>query len=281
MSVGRGRLIAAAGVLLALVAPAGGQQPPTPQQIDAVKSACRWDFMSHCSGVPRGGREALMCLKDHLGELSAGCKTAVRAIIPKSPQATPVAAPAPSPAPAAPVPAAATASPPPPAPAATVAPSSVPAGSSAAPAPTAPPAPKKHTSAPAPKPARPAAPPPTQATAAPPPPAPAPAPAQPPADRSRRCGRSCGCGSCTPARRSTTRCAGRCRPDRAASSSAWRRTAPHSRPAAATPFCRRSEARGSIRHFLGSASSVGSTTGLLPARRVPYICREPSRDTFP
>ena len=178
MLPGRGRLILAAGVLLGLAAPAGAEQP-TPQQIDAIKSACRWDFMSNCSGVPRGGREAVMCLKDHLAKLSPACQSAVNAIVPKSPPpATPTAAPAPSPAPAAPAPAAASASPPPPPPAPAAAaprPSPAPAAGTAAPPPPA--APKKHAAVPAPKPARPAAPAPTQATAAPPAPAAAPLPA--------------------------------------------------------------------------------------------------------
>jgi hypothetical protein len=179
MSVGHGGLILAAGVLMALAAPAAAQQP-TQQQIDAVKSSCRWDFMSHCSGVPRGGREALMCLKDHLAELSAGCKTAVSAIIPKNPPATPTAAPPPPPAPAAPAAASASPPPQPPAPAAAPPPAPAPTADTAAPAPTA--TPKKHATAPPPKkPAGPATRAPTQATASPPPPAPA-AAAPPPTD---------------------------------------------------------------------------------------------------
>ena len=179
MFAGHRRSILAAGMLLALAAPAAAQQP-TQQQIDAVKSSCRWDFMSHCSGVPRGGREAVMCLKDHLAELSAGCKTAISAIIPKAPPATPTAAPPLRPAPAPPAPAAASTSPPPPPPAPAVAPPPAPAPSAdtAAPAPTV--SPKKHATAPAPKkPAQPAAPSPTQATASPPAPA---ASTPPPAD---------------------------------------------------------------------------------------------------
>jgi hypothetical protein len=181
MPMRRGGAIIAAGVLLASAAPALGQQP-TPQQIDAIKSACRWDFMSNCSGVPRGGREALMCLKDHLEALSAGCRTAVSAIIPKTPPARPAAAPAAPPPPPAPAAAAAppAAHPTPPAAAATATAPTTPAPAASTTAPP-PPAPKKHASAPPPaKLTRPAAAPaPKHAVAAPPP---APAPAPQPAD---------------------------------------------------------------------------------------------------
>jgi len=174
----RGRSLLLAGALLVLAAPALAQQP-TQQQIDAIRSACRWDFMSNCSGVPRGGREAVLCLKEHLAKLSAACQTAVTAIIPKAPAAVPAAAPAQAPAPAAPAPAAAAAPPPPPAPAAP-APAAAPAPTASVAAPP-PPPPKKRVAAPPPKPARNATP--VHAvTAAPPPAPPAAAPAAPPAD---------------------------------------------------------------------------------------------------
>ena len=32
-------------------------------------SNCRSDFMVNCSGVPRGGKEAMQCLKDHVAVL--------------------------------------------------------------------------------------------------------------------------------------------------------------------------------------------------------------------
>ena len=38
-------------------------QEPTPDQQSAIRSNCRSDFMANCSGVPRGGKEALRCLK--------------------------------------------------------------------------------------------------------------------------------------------------------------------------------------------------------------------------
>src|SRR5215831_15749777 len=93
----------AAAALIALCTPALAQQP-TQQQIDAIRSNCRSDFLSNCSGVPRGGPEAVRCLKDHLAQLSPGCHAAVSAITPAP--APKVAAPTPAPAAAPPAPAA-------------------------------------------------------------------------------------------------------------------------------------------------------------------------------
>ena len=96
-------------------------QEPTPDQQSAIRSNCRSDFMANCSGVPRGGKEAMQCLKDNVAKLSSGCQQAVKAVMPApaaKPPAPPVtaapaapAAPPPAPAPAAPV----TATPPAPA----------------------------------------------------------------------------------------------------------------------------------------------------------------------
>jgi Cysteine rich repeat len=89
----------------------GAAQELTPDQQSAIRSNCRSDFMANCSGVPRGGKEAMQCLKDNVAKLSSGCQQAVKAVMPapapKPPApvtATP-AAPAPPPAspPAAPV----------------------------------------------------------------------------------------------------------------------------------------------------------------------------------
>jgi hypothetical protein len=84
-------------------------QQPTPEQRDAIRAACRSDFMSRCSGVQPGGKEALDCLMRNDARLSAPCKTAVSAVAPK-PTAPAAAAPAP---PAAPVAAAPSATQPP------------------------------------------------------------------------------------------------------------------------------------------------------------------------
>ena len=100
-------------------------------QQSAIRSNCRSDFMANCSGVPRGGKEAMQCLKDNVAKLSAGCQQAVKAVMP-APAAKP-----PAPVTAAPAAPAPTASPPAPVPAAPVAatpPTPVPA---AAPAPAA------------------------------------------------------------------------------------------------------------------------------------------------
>jgi len=57
-------------------------QEPTPDQQSAIRSNCRSDFMANCSGVPRGGKEAMQCLKDHVAVLSSGCQQAVKAVMP-------------------------------------------------------------------------------------------------------------------------------------------------------------------------------------------------------
>jgi hypothetical protein len=64
-------------------APATGTQTatqPTEAQRDAIKSACRSDFMAQCSGVTPGGAAALSCLQQHSARLSAPCQQAVAAI---------------------------------------------------------------------------------------------------------------------------------------------------------------------------------------------------------
>jgi len=75
----------------------------TSAQQSAIRSNCRSDFMSHCSGVTPGGKDALACLQNNVAKLSAGCQTAVRATLPKEPTqaATPPAGPPPAPAAAA------------------------------------------------------------------------------------------------------------------------------------------------------------------------------------
>jgi hypothetical protein len=82
-------------------------QEPTPDQQSAIRSNCRSDFMANCSGVPRGGKEAMQCLKDNVAKLSSGCQQAVKAVMPapapKPPAPSVTATPA---APAAPPPAA-------------------------------------------------------------------------------------------------------------------------------------------------------------------------------
>jgi hypothetical protein len=75
----RGTLLAAA-----LFATAAGAfaQAPTEAQKSAIRSACRSDFIAHCSSVTPGGVEAYQCLQKNMSGLSSGCQTAVRAVEP-------------------------------------------------------------------------------------------------------------------------------------------------------------------------------------------------------
>lgn len=57
-------------------------QAPTEAQKSAIRSACRSDFIAHCSSVTPGGVEAYQCLQKNMSRLSAGCQTAVRAVEP-------------------------------------------------------------------------------------------------------------------------------------------------------------------------------------------------------
>jgi hypothetical protein len=66
---------------VAIAAPAAAQQP-TQAQRDAIKSACRSDFMAQCSGVQPGGQAALSCLQQHSASLSQPCQQAVGALSP-------------------------------------------------------------------------------------------------------------------------------------------------------------------------------------------------------
>jgi hypothetical protein len=160
-------------LIVGLFAGAGiaAAQQPTPDQQDAIRSNCRSDFMANCSGVPRGGKEAMQCLKDNVAKLSSGCQQAVKAVMPAPAPKPPTAVTATPAAPAVPPPAAA--------------PSAPVAATPAAPAPAAPAsAPAASTAtqaAPTPTAAKPAAAPPAPAAkSAAKPPAGAPVPAAPP-----------------------------------------------------------------------------------------------------
>lgn len=145
-------------VLAALTVGAAAQV--TSAQQSAIRSNCRGDFQSKCSGVTPGGKDALNCLQNNVASLSSGCQAAVRATMP-----APAAAAAPAAAPL----------PPPPAAAAEPPPAAKPANITSAPPPKAQPAKK-----PAPKPATAAVAPPAPPPAAPPPPAPQAQPAMVP-----------------------------------------------------------------------------------------------------
>ena len=93
--------LAFAGLLLALLHDQAAAQQPTQAQRDAIRAACRSDFMANCAGVQPGGKEAFECLLRNDAKLSPSCRTAVNAAAPKSaePTAAPPAAPAPEAAP--------------------------------------------------------------------------------------------------------------------------------------------------------------------------------------
>lgn len=124
---------AALTALLVFGAAASAHAQVTAEQQSAIRSNCRSDFMSKCSGVTPGGKEALQCLQNNVAGLSAACKTAVSATLPKPATAS---APAPDQSPW-PAPAASAPSSPWPAPAA-----AAPAAPSTANAPAPPAAPK-------------------------------------------------------------------------------------------------------------------------------------------
>ena len=58
-------------------------QQPTQAERDAIRSACRSDFLAHCANVQPGGKEAFDCLLQNDSKLSASCKSAVNAAVPK------------------------------------------------------------------------------------------------------------------------------------------------------------------------------------------------------
>ncbi|MCC6778635.1 MAG: hypothetical protein IT537_18740 [Hyphomicrobiales bacterium] len=131
----------------AIIADDAFAQQPNQAQVNAIRQACRSDYMSHCASIPPGGAQALACLRSNADKLSAGCQQAVNAVggvapkaataAPAAPAAAPTPPPAATAAPAAPAaPATAAAAPAPAAPAAPAAPTA--SAPSAAPAATAP-----------------------------------------------------------------------------------------------------------------------------------------------
>jgi hypothetical protein len=78
--------------IAATLAPTAAQQP-TQAQRDALRAACRSDFMANCASVQPGGKEALECLQRNEPKLSAPCRSAVNAI---ATPASGAAAPAPT-----------------------------------------------------------------------------------------------------------------------------------------------------------------------------------------
>ena len=92
---GRGAIVAGAIVISA----SAFAQAPTDAQREAIRSACRSDYIAHCSSVPPGGLESLQCLQKNMSSLSGSCKSAVNAVeapaaAPAAKSETPAAAPA-------------------------------------------------------------------------------------------------------------------------------------------------------------------------------------------
>src|SRR5882757_2222860 len=85
------RLVATPVAALALVMMATPvfAQAPTDAQREAIRSACRSDYIAHCSSVPPGGLESLQCLQKNMSSLSGSCKSAVNAV--EAPAAAPAA----------------------------------------------------------------------------------------------------------------------------------------------------------------------------------------------
>jgi hypothetical protein len=85
-------LVAAQSAMLAgaiVISASAFAQAPTDAQREAIRSACRSDYMAHCSSVPPGGLESLQCLQKNMSSLSGSCKSAVSAV--EAPAAAPAA----------------------------------------------------------------------------------------------------------------------------------------------------------------------------------------------
>src|SRR6185437_5428547 len=71
------------GAALAVIALAGTAQAQiSAAQQSAIRSNCRSDFMSKCSGVTPGGKDALECLQKNVASLSPASRGAVSATLP-------------------------------------------------------------------------------------------------------------------------------------------------------------------------------------------------------
>jgi pyruvate/2-oxoglutarate dehydrogenase complex dihydrolipoamide acyltransferase (E2) component len=74
-------ILLALGISLSALAPALAAAPTEAQQ-QAIRSNCVKDYRAHCSSVPTGGMDALICLEQNVDSLSPACKTAVEAVEP-------------------------------------------------------------------------------------------------------------------------------------------------------------------------------------------------------
>jgi hypothetical protein len=76
-----------AAALLATATGAAAQQP-SQAQANAIRSACRSDYQSHCASVPTGGSAALQCLQQNAASVSQPCQQALAAVSGGAPNAS-------------------------------------------------------------------------------------------------------------------------------------------------------------------------------------------------
>src|SRR5262245_5577414 len=88
-------LRAALALSLGLVSATAAAQQPTPDQVSAIRAACRADYEANCASVPPGGAAALECLRMHAASTSPACQQALRAVGGGAPAAS-AASPAPA-----------------------------------------------------------------------------------------------------------------------------------------------------------------------------------------
>jgi outer membrane biosynthesis protein TonB len=89
---GFGSILAFGLLALTFLTPADwAAAEPSEEQVAAIKANCRSDFMSKCWGVPRGGAEAMQCLKKNMASVSAPCQQALKAVTAAAPAEAPSA----------------------------------------------------------------------------------------------------------------------------------------------------------------------------------------------
>jgi hypothetical protein len=71
------RTAMACAAIVSFSALTGSAGAITAAQQSAMRANCRDDFMSHCSGVTPGGKDALVCLQKHVASLSPACQKVV------------------------------------------------------------------------------------------------------------------------------------------------------------------------------------------------------------
>jgi hypothetical protein len=71
---------AVATALLAALAGHAAAPQPTQAQRDAIRGACRNDYMNHCANVPSGGAASLQCLQQNAPQLSPPCQQALASL---------------------------------------------------------------------------------------------------------------------------------------------------------------------------------------------------------